>query len=77
MGFWVAFAVSLVINVVAYALMPKPDKPGSGGMKPQDLDEPIAEAGKPVPVVFGEITVKSPNVLFYGDVDKETHKVKA
>lgn len=77
MGFWTSLFVSLLINLVAYALMPKPKKPDSSGMKPQDLDTPVAEAGMPLPVVFGEVTVKSPNVLFYGDVDKETHKIEA
>lgn len=57
--------ISIALNVVAYALMPRPRSGKSESV--QDLENPTAEAGKPLPVIFGEITIKDPNVLWYGD----------
>ncbi|MFD2664623.1 hypothetical protein [Halomonas halophila] len=56
-------------------LTPRPDR--STSRQSQDLREPSAEAGKPVPVVFGEMWVTSPNVLYYGDVSKQDYEVDA
>lgn len=67
--------VSLAINIVAYLLAPKPKqaKPPAA----QDAENPTAEAGKPIPVVFGRITVKGVNVLWYGDKVKKSYEVEA
>lgn len=64
--------IALVLNIVAYMLAPKPKtaKPDTA----TDLEDPVAEAGKPIPVVFGTITVKGLNVLWFGD--KNTIEVK-
>lgn len=72
---WAVLAIAVAVNVVAYALMPKPRT--STSRQAQDLREPTAEAGKPVPVAFGEITVLSPNVLYYGDISKHSYEVNA
>ncbi len=42
----------------------------------RDLEDPTAEAGRPIPVVFGTITVKGVNVLHFGDKSLRTYKVK-
>lgn len=61
---WVVFwVVSLV--VVSAAMAPKPE-----GMKPsafEDLNVPVAQVGKEIPVVFGTRDIKSANVTWYGD----------
>lgn len=75
MGFWVTLAVAVVLNVAAYLLTPRPK--GMASPQSQDLREPTAEAGKPIPVPFGEIMITSPNVLFYGDVSKHEYEVNA
>ena len=57
--------VGLALQVIAYAIMPKTKK-----QKPQaaaDFDLPTVDAGRPIPVVFGKITVKGSNILWYGD----------
>lgn len=66
--------VSLIINVVAYMIMPKPKqaKPPAA----QDMEDPVAEAGKPMPVVFGTILVKGLNVLWFGNKSIFKYKVK-
>lgn len=77
MGWWVVvqLVVAVALAVVSYALTPKPKK-----QKPpatQDMDEPTAEAGRPIPVVFGTVNITSPNVLYYTDKNKRSYEVKA
>jgi len=75
MAFWAALAISLAISIISYMIMPKPKAPKPEAAK--DLEDPTAEAGRPIPVVFGTITVKGLNVLWFGDKGKRTYKVKA
>ena len=56
----------IVSLVVSYAMRPKPPVPTPASLK--DFDVPVAEQGRPVPVVFGTVTITGPNVLWYGDL---------
>jgi hypothetical protein len=71
----VQILVAVALLVVSYLLMPKPKvaKPEAA----KDLEGPTAEAGKPVPVVFGTVTVKGINCLWYGDKKTHEYQVKA
>lgn len=53
--------ISLALSVIAYALMPKPKIQKSEATR--DFDSPTSEAGRPIPVVFGEITVTGVNYI--------------
>lgn len=68
MAWWLSLLIGLAITAVTYLLMPRPKAPPPPAV--QDLEDPVAEAGKPIPVVFGSMTVKGLNVLWFGD--KET-----
>jgi hypothetical protein len=63
---WAAIAVLIVSVLIQYALQPKPPQPPSAELK--DIDAPTADEGRPVPVVFGTVLVKSANVVWYGDL---------
>ena len=65
MAWWIAIIIALALNVVAYLIMPKPKAAKPEAAK--DLENPTAESGRPVPVLFGTVTVKGLNVLWYGD----------
>lgn len=65
--------IALAISYVAYLLSPKPQKPAPPAV--QDLDSPTAEAGRTIPVVFGQMTVKGLNVLWFGEKSKFTYEV--
>lgn len=71
------FVVQLIIFAVAIAasiaLAPKPEKPRPASLS--DFDAPTAEEGRSIPVVFGTVVVKSPNVTWFGDHRSE--KVRA
>ena len=65
MGWFLTLLIGLALNIIAYLLMPKPKPPKPPEAK--DMDNPTAEAGRPIPVVFGVITVKGLNILWFGD----------
>lgn len=68
-------AISVVINIVAYVLMPKPKGPKPDAVA--QMDNPTADAGKPIPVVFGTVWMKEPNILWFGDKGTNTYQVNA
>lgn len=75
-GAWfIPLLLALVFNVVAYLLTPKPKKEKPEEAK--DMDDPTADAGRPIPVVFGTVTVKGLNVLWFGEKSKDTFEVEA
>jgi uncharacterized membrane protein len=66
--------VLIVSAIVSYALAPKPPSPKPAALS--DFDIPTAEQGRPIPVVFGTVTVTGPNVIWYGDMEAEPIKKK-
>lgn len=75
MAVFIAIGVAVAAVALAILFMPKPKTP-----KPPeatDLENPVAEAGKPIPVIFGTVLVKGLNVLWYGDKHTYSKKVKA
>jgi len=71
---WVALAVMVVSAILSYALAPKAPQPPKPTL--EDFDFPTAEENRPVPVVFGEVWITGPNMLWYGDLDTTPIKVK-
>lgn len=59
-------AILLVATFVASALAPKPKPPKAAAV--EDFDAPTAEEGRAVPVIFGDVWVTGPNVVWYGDL---------
>ena len=60
--FW--FIATLVIS---YATRPRPvDAPVPGGF--ESLQVPTAEAGREIPVLFGTREIKTPNIVWYGNL---------
>lgn len=72
MAWWILLAAVAVSIAVSILLRPKTPSRKS---ETQDLENPTAEAGRPIPVVFGTITVKGLNVLWFGDKSRRTFKV--
>lgn len=65
MGWLFSLLIGLALTVVAYLLMPKPKKPAPPAIEP--LESPTAEAGIPIPVLFGTLTHKGANILWFGE----------
>ena len=74
-AWFIPLLITLALQIVAYILMPKPKAPKPEAAK--DLENPSAEAGRPIPVVFGTVTVKGVNILWFGEKSIRTYKVKA
>lgn len=75
MAFWIILGAALVSVALNLLLAPKPKAPKPDAAK--DLEDPTAEAGRPIPVVFGTVTVKGLNLLWFGEKSLKTSKVKA
>lgn len=72
---WFLFLAAIVLNVLAYFLLPKPKKEKPPEVK--DGENPVADPSKPVPVVFGTMPIKELNVLWYGNKNRYTHEIDA
>lgn len=75
MAWWLIIIAAVASVALSLLLAPKIKTPKPEAAK--DLEDPTAEAGRPIPVVFGTVTVKGLNVLWYGDKSFKTSKVKA
>lgn len=75
MAWWLIIVAAVALTAVAYLLRPKIKAPKPDAVK--DLEDPVSEAGRPVPVPFGTITIKGLNVLDFSDKQSRTVKVKA
>lgn len=70
------FAVALLVVSVAVSVTMSPSTPKvtatastSSPSTLEDFDVPTAEDGKQMPVIFGTVTLKSANIIWYGDLD--------
>jgi len=69
----VQIVIAIVLALVAHAMQPSPKRPKDESVT--DLEVPTAEAGRPIPVVFGEGIIKSPNTLWYGQTQVRYQRV--
>lgn len=74
LNFLIQLAIMVALQLVSALLRPKPKRQKSEAAK--DLEDPVAEAGKPIPIIFGPITVKGLNVLDFRDKSTNVYKVK-
>jgi hypothetical protein len=69
------FVVWIVTTAAMIALAPKPPKPKPAALS--DFDFPVAEEGRPIPVVFGTVNITGANVLWYGDLRSQPIRKKS
>ena len=58
---WPQILYLVVALAVSYALRPKTQAQKLPGL--QDVDVPVAQVGKEIPVVFGTKVIRAPNVV--------------
>jgi len=56
----------IITTAISYLLAPKPEKPKPASLR--DFDIPTADEDRPIPVVFGTVTITGPNTVWYGDL---------
>ena len=73
--FLINLLIGLALQVIGFLLMPKPatQKPD----EVRDMDDPTAEGGRPIPVVFGEVEVHAVNIVWFGDKSTTVREVAA
>lgn len=78
MGFWLTLFLWAAVTAIGELLRPRPrfGVPQPSGIG--DFNLPTAQEGRAVPVAFGTVHVKGPNVVWYGDlvVSPITKRVK-
>lgn len=67
-----SLAVSIALMTLSYLIMPRPKQPKA---EIRDLELPTSDAGRPIPVIFGTRTIKSVNVLWYGEKTTDNYEV--
>jgi len=72
---FIQLLVGVALQVIGYLLIGQPKASKSESV--QDLQNPTAEAGRPIPVVFGEVEIKGLNVLWFGQKYTKSFNVKA
>lgn len=71
-GWLINIIVGIALQIIGYLLMPKTPQEKS---EVQEMEDPVASAGIPVPVVFGTVLVEELNVLYFGDKNIVTIEV--
>ena len=74
MYLFLQLVLSIALSLLASALMPRPKAETPPASDP--LEAPTADAGRPIPVIFGDLIVKDPNCLWFGDISIRMKKVK-
>ena len=73
-NFVIQIAIMIVSAVISAALAPKPKPPKPASIT--DFDLPTAEEGREIPVVFGDVWITGPNVLWFGGLRSAPIKKK-
>lgn len=63
---WVQLVIMVLSAVVSAMLAPTPPEPKKPSLG--DLNVPTADEDRVIPVVFGKVRIKGPNVVWYGDL---------
>ena len=66
MSIWLALGLGLLFSYLAFLLRPKPKAPPPSTI--EDSDVPVVNASDPIPRIYGTVWIKSPNVVWYGDL---------
>lgn len=65
---------AVVMMVISIIIRPKPKMP-SNTANTAEQESPVVEAGKTMPVIFGRVTIKDPNIIWYGEKNVTEKKV--
>lgn len=66
---WVMLIVALASAVYSVCATASVKATSNDASTLEDFDMPTADDGKQMPVIFGTVTLKSSNIVWYGDLD--------
>lgn len=70
---FISVLIGFAVQFVGYLLLGQPKQEKTDDV--QDLEVPTAEAGRPIPVLFGEMEIKGLNILWHGEKSSRTFSV--
>lgn len=70
----VALIVSVAINVAALIITPRPKAAKPDAV--QQAENPTADAGKPIPVLFGKARISETNIIGFWDKSTRQYEIK-
>lgn len=73
MAFWISLLLGILFAVISFLLAPKPKKPKPPEVA--DSEDPTADF-REIPIVFGTLTVKGVNVLWFGNKYHRTEVIE-
>jgi len=68
---WVQVVVAIVLFVVSELIRPKPKFEDARPLGLGDFNFPTATEGRPIPLIWGTVRQRSPNVTWYGNLQRE------
>lgn len=68
------FLISVALQVVGYLLAPRPRQPDPPSA--EDIQAPTSEAGRPIPILWGDTRIKGPNVGTFTDKSTSRRMVR-
>jgi len=76
MGFWLTLFWYIVVFIASELLRPKPELENAKPAGLGDFQFPTTTEGRSVPLIWGTVQNKGPNVVWYGDLRQEPIKEK-
>lgn len=67
--------IIVATTAISYALAPRPSQGKPGAVT--DLKDPTAEAGREIPVVWGEGRITGVNILWFGDKSARNYEISS
>ena len=71
--FLIQLLIGTALQIVGFLLSGAGKKAQPEEMK--DMESPTAEAGRPIPVIFGEVELSGVNIIWFGDKQGVQRKV--
>jgi len=65
---WIQLIIAIIMLIISFLMMPKPKRSDPAAQTLSDSDFPIANESDEIPVVFGEVVLAQPNIVYWGDV---------
>lgn len=62
----VQIIIAVVMALASYMIQRRAMKNNQSGVEAQEFTTPTVDAGRAIPVVFGRVRVKAPNLLWMG-----------
>ena len=70
-GFWLTLLTYAALIVLSDLLTPKPDIEDAKPLGLGDFQFPTATEGRALPLIWGRVRIKGPNVIWYGDLTQD------